>query len=73
MTDLSDLTPRELAVASLLGRRYTVKRIAVALGITDRRVQVLITAVAFKIGVEPGCDDKLSIAAWWHHQTADAA
>lgn len=73
MTDLSNLTPREIAVAALLGQHYTVKRIAAELRISDRRVQILITAVAYKVGVEPGCDDKLTIAAWWREQTRSAA
>lgn len=65
MVPLSDLTPRELAVATMLGRRWTVKRIACELGVTPRRVYALVTAIAVKIQVEEGCDDQLCVGDWW--------
>ena len=45
---VDDLTPRELAVASLVARCQTTKQIAHELGITDRRVLCLLAAVARK-------------------------
>lgn len=65
MTDPSPLTARELAVAKGCGHRWTVKKIATELGISERRVRVLITAVAVKIHVPDGCDDRLCVGDWW--------
>jgi DNA-binding CsgD family transcriptional regulator len=59
------LTAREIAVASMLGRRYTVKRIAKLLDVTPRRVYALVTVIAVKIGVPDGADDQVTIGDWW--------
>lgn len=60
-----ELTEREIAVASLLGRRWTVKAIAAELGVGTRRVHRLVTQVAVKIGVPDGVDDHIAIGDWW--------
>lgn len=73
MTDLSDLTPRQIAVASLLGNCYPVKKIAGELRITERRVRVHITSIAYRIGADASLDEALQVAMWWREQTAKAA
>ena len=73
MTDLSDLTPRQLAVASMVARCWTAKHIAYTLDITPRRVYALIASVASKIGCEHGMDDREVVRDWWRNQTRTAA
>lgn len=65
--NISELTERELAVAALCGRRLIVKRIAAELSppISERRVLAIIAAVAIKIGVPDGQDDRLCVGDWW--------
>lgn len=65
MADLSDFTERELAVAALVGKQWTVKRIAAEFQISGSRVYALITAVAKKIDVPEGENDFACVAAWW--------
>lgn len=65
MTLPRDLTTRELAAAAGCGRRWHVKKIAAEMGVSDKRVYALITAIAVKIGVPEGCDDRLCVGDWW--------
>ena len=59
------LTPREIAVASYVGRRIITKRIATELGISESRVYALLASVALKIGVPDGEDDRQFVGDWW--------
>jgi len=66
VTDLADLTPRELAVAALVARRHKTSHIAAELGISPRRVYALITAIALKLGCECGVtEERETIRDWW--------
>lgn len=73
MTNLSDLTARQLAVASLVGKGWTVKAIAHELGIGERRVRVHISSIAYRIGADATKDEQVQVALWWQVQTAIAA
>lgn len=66
MTDLADLTPRELAVAALVARRHKTSHIATELHISPRRVYAIITAVAVKLGCECSVDEEREVIRdWW--------
>lgn len=65
MTDLSDLTPRQIAVAALVARCYPTKTIAAELHISERRVRVHISSIAYRIGANPSLDERLQVAEWW--------
>jgi DNA-binding NarL/FixJ family response regulator len=67
----ADLTDRQREVAELVADGLTTKRIAFKLGISERRVNVHISSIAFLIGAEPEKDERVSIANWWHrHELA---
>lgn len=70
----ADLRPCEREVAVRVGSALTTKRIAFQLGIKDRRVRTIISAIAYKIGADPTGDDRVSVALWWntHHPTPDS-
>lgn len=65
MTELCDLTARQLAVASLVARSYTNKTIANELGISVGRVRVLVSSIAFRIGADCSMDERVQVALWW--------
>lgn len=65
MTTVADLTPRQLAVASLVARCRTTKQIAVELGVSEQRVRVLVTAIAFRTQCAPGEDERVHVALWY--------
>lgn len=67
------LTPRERTVCELVAQRWTTKRIARALGISTRTVQIHVSAVAFKIHVPAGEDDRQAVADWWRMHANDDA
>jgi hypothetical protein len=62
------LTPRELAVSACIGRRLTTKRIAAELDISESRVYALLAAVALKVGVPEGEDDRQCVGDWWRQR-----
>lgn len=66
MTDLSDLTPRQIAVASLVARGYPTKSIACELQITEHRVRVHISSIAYRIGADATLDERVQVANWWN-------
>lgn len=68
MTDLSDLTPRQIAVASMVAKAATPQQIAGALGISTSRVYVIIASIAFLIGTDHTKDERVQIALWWHER-----
>lgn len=70
---LSDLTDRQRQVAQLVADGFTNKVIAVLLGVSDRRVRVLVSSIAFRIDAEPGKDERVEIANWWRDQQQSAA
>lgn len=65
MTALSDLTPRQLAVAALVAKSHTTKQIAVYLKVSERRVRVIVSSIAFRIGADATKDERLQVAEWW--------
>jgi DNA-binding NarL/FixJ family response regulator len=67
---LDDLTPREIAVASMARRGWTTKQIAARLDppITSRRVLCIVSAIALKIGADPDGDDFVQVALWFREQ-----
>lgn len=62
---MTGLTLRQRQVAELVALGYTNKRIAAELGISLRRVQVLIAQVGSAIGGHADRDDRVQIALWW--------
>ena len=65
---LQDLTPRQLAVASLLARGKSDKQVAVELKITQRRVSQHVDALEFLLHCDPAGNVRLQIALWWREQ-----
>lgn len=63
-----DLTPRQLAVASLLARGKSDKQIAAEIGITARRVAQHVDALEYLIHADPSGNVRLQIALWWRDQ-----
>ena len=60
-----DLTDRQREVAALVADGVTNKRIAGQLRISTRRVRIIISSVAFRIGADPEKDERIAIAVWW--------
>lgn len=70
MTDV-ELTDRQREVARMVADGLTSKTIAAVLGISERRVNILITSIAFRISADGTKDDRVQIANWWRkHQAA---
>lgn len=67
---LEDLTPREHEVAHHVAGGLTNKQIAMLLGIGQRRVRVLISAVAFKVGADAAKNERVQVANWYHAVSA---
>lgn len=67
------LTPRERTICELVAHRWTTKRIARALNLSTRTVQIYLSSVAFKIHVPAGEDDRQAVADWWRSQASDEA
>ena len=65
----SDLTARQLAVASLIAQARTDQQIAGTLGISDRRVRVHVEALCYLLHCDRGCNVRIQIAKWWWEQT----
>lgn len=62
----SDLTDRERQVARLVAEGATTKQIAAACDqISERRVRVIVSAIAFKIGADAARDERVQVALWW--------
>lgn len=61
----SDLTTRQREVAALVAVGFTNKHIAGMKGITTRRVQVIVSSIAFAIQCPPEQDERVAIARWW--------
>lgn len=59
------LTDRQRDVVRLIGGGSTNKQIAAALAITQRRVQIHVTAIAFRLGCDREKDARAQIVAWW--------
>ena len=68
MTGTSDLTPRQIAVASLVARSWTTKQIALELTISERRVRVIVSSIAYRIGADASLDERVQVAMWWREQ-----
>jgi DNA-binding NarL/FixJ family response regulator len=62
MISLNDLTPRQIAVASMVARRMTTKQIAREMDITERMVNLHISATAYRWHCEPECDERVHVA-----------
>jgi DNA-binding NarL/FixJ family response regulator len=72
----AELTPRQREVAQYVADGLTNKVIAVLMGVTDRRVQVLVSSIAFRLRNPDEKDDKderVSIALWWREQEQQSA
>ena len=67
---VSDLTPRQLAVCAQLANGRTTKGIANVLGISERRVRVHITAIAYLCRLDPSGDVRVQIALWYRTHAA---
>lgn len=69
----AELTTRQREVAALVAGGRTTKRIAFALGISERRVRVIISSIAFRVGCDPECDERVVVAVWWRLNHLDPA
>lgn len=69
----AELTDRERTAACLVASGLTTKQIAGAMDIGERRVRILISAVAYKIGADAGKDDRVLVALWWYEHLRPAA
>ncbi len=67
---LDDLTPRQIAVASLVAHGYRVKQIAGMLEISERGVRCHISSVAHRCHLDMDKDDKVQVALWYQRQIA---
>lgn len=65
MTDLSDLTPRQLDVAALVAEGVRTKVIAARLRVGERWVRCVISSVAYLIGADATLDERVLVACWW--------
>ena len=63
------LTPKEEEVAALAGEAYTNKQIANKMGVTPRRVRILISAIAYKANLDASRDERVQVALWWNRRT----
>jgi FixJ family two-component response regulator len=68
-----ELTARQREVAELVADGWTSKKIAARLGITERRVNVHISSIAFLIVGESEKDERVVIANWWHRIELNSA
>lgn len=73
--DARPLTARQQQVAALVARSWTTKRIAAELHISERRVRVIVSSLAYHIGADASLDERVQVALWWYEQTTmtDAA
>ena len=65
MTDLSDLTPRQRAVASLVADGLPDKEIAARLNMKCNTVRVHVVALACRMKIPSGTQTRVMIARWW--------
>lgn len=70
---LTELTPRQVAVAALVANGIPTKRIAASLGISDRRVRVHITALVYALHLDPARNVRTQIALWYRAHAAPVA
>lgn len=68
MTELADLTPRQIAVAALVAKAWGDKAIAAELHMSPRRVRVHITAVAYLCGFDPQRSVRIQLALWYRER-----
>ena len=71
MTELGDLTPRQLVVASMVARGMCDKEIAKELGIAYSTVRVHLVALAFRLKLPVGLNTRVLVARWWYSKTPD--
>jgi DNA-binding NarL/FixJ family response regulator len=67
----AELTPRQLAVASLVARHFTDQQIAATLQINQSTVRVHVTAIAYRIHADQCRVLRTQIAQWWQEQTPE--
>lgn len=67
----ADLTPKQLAVASMVARHFTDQQIGFELAIKPSTVRVHIVAIAYRIHANQGRVIRTQIAEWWRRQTPD--
>ena len=60
-----ELTPKEREVAELVARALTTKQIAAQLSISEQRVRVIISAIAWKANLDAAKDERIQLAIWW--------
>lgn len=69
----SDLTDRQREVARMVADGLTNKTIAGLLGISDRRVQAIVSSVVYLLGIDGAKDERVEIARWWNAQARESA
>jgi DNA-binding NarL/FixJ family response regulator len=62
---LSDLTPRQISVASMVARAYPDKLIAHELSMSPRAVQYYIESIAYLCQCDPTLNQRVQIANWY--------
>ena len=67
---VSDLTPRQIAVAALVANGIPTKKIAASLGISDRRVRMHITSIVYVLHLDPERNAWQQIAQWYRTHAA---
>ena len=60
-----DLTDRQRDVAQLITAGLSTKQIAVSLGVSQSRVRVIVSSIAYRIGADPSLDERVQVALWW--------
>ena len=68
MTDLADLTPRQIAVAALVARGMSDKAIGSELGISFNTVRVHIVALSYRLYLDPDRSTRVQIATWYRER-----
>jgi len=68
VTDLADLTPRQIAVAALIAKAWSDKDIAAELGIKHSTVRVHIEALAYRCELDPTRSLRIQIALWYRER-----
>lgn len=69
----AELTDRERTAACLVASGLTTKQIAAAMQISEQRVRILVSAVAYKIGADASRDERVQVALWWAEHLRPAA
>lgn len=70
---MSDLTERQRQVAAMVARGFTTKQIAATLEMSEQRVRIHVSSIAYRIGADASRDERIQVALWWIAHTRQVA